>query len=529
MINRHVTAHGIVREVVKPVVDRTSVDTVERLEGMMVQNDTTDSSGLKDPDGVVSGGRPFPLSMIVGQESIKRALLLSAVNYRMGGVVIAGGRGTGKSVMARALHQLLPPIEIIKGSAFNIDPTGEFGIDDFLKTDIEKTGIPLELRETEVVPCPFVQVPLNVMEDRLIGSTDVEESVKAGRTIFSPGLLARAHRGILYVDDVNLLDDEMANILLNVVNEGYVTVEREGVSLRYPCKPLLIATFNPEEGDLRAHFLDRIGVALSADAIPLSVQQRVQAVVKVMDFCSSGDQRSAEAAQELNQAIAMEEDLKLAILMARENLHGVKITTPQIRYLCEEAIRAGCEGHRADIFAVEVARASAALEGRHQINSGDLKLAVKLAIAPRGTFINMPPDECVHSPPPPPPPSQEQMDDKDKEQDDVEEDKEEEEETDDEEDHEDTAPDIPDIPLEFMFDVEATPIEPELLAFALRQRKGMGGGRGRIYSQDRGRYIKPIFPKGKVRRLAGKKDCSACEGSLLKSSHHVTCRCFVHS
>eukprot|EP00553_Chaetoceros_curvisetus_P006257 CAMPEP_0204632782 /NCGR_PEP_ID=MMETSP0717-20131115/25687_1 /ASSEMBLY_ACC=CAM_ASM_000666 /TAXON_ID=230516 /ORGANISM="Chaetoceros curvisetus" /LENGTH=151 /DNA_ID=CAMNT_0051650731 /DNA_START=700 /DNA_END=1152 /DNA_ORIENTATION=+ len=116
------------------------------------------------------GGRPFPLSMVVGQDSIKQALLLSAVNTRMGGVVISGGKGTAKSIMARALHQLLPPIEVIKGSPFNIAPDGEFGVDDFLKTDIANGGTPLEERETEVIKAPFVQVPLNVMEDRLIGS-----------------------------------------------------------------------------------------------------------------------------------------------------------------------------------------------------------------------------------------------------------------------------------------------------------------------------------------------------------------------
>jgi magnesium chelatase subunit D len=456
------------------------------------------------------GGRPFPLSMIVGQENIKQALLLASVNNRMGGVVISGGKGTAKSVMARGLHQLLPPIEVIKGSPFNIDPAGEMGIDDFTRTDLENGGIPLLERETEIIPAPFVQVPLNVMEDRLIGSADLEESVKTGKTVFSPGLLARAHRGVLYVDDINLLDDETANILLNVVTEGYVTVEREGLSLRYPCRPLLIATFNPDEGELRDHLLDRIAVALSADAQPLDVAGRVAAVESVMDFSPSGAQKSKKAEMTLQKAIENEEDLKTAIVFAREYIKDLTIAPTQIQYLCEEAIRAGCQGHRAEIFAVEVARASAALEGR-QINGDDLKLAVKLAIAPRGTWINTPMnDENMMPPPPPPPPPPPQMDEQQNDEDgkDEEEEEEEQQDPDDDESPED-SPNVPDVPQEFMFDADATPMDPDLIQFASRERRGKGGGRGMIFSQDRGRYIKPMLPKGKVIRLAGTYICDA--------------------
>lgn len=468
-------------------------------------NDSTDSlenaSNLSKFD---LGGRPFPLSMIVGQDNIKQALLLSSINYRMGGVVISGGKGTAKSVMARALHQLLPPIEVIKGSPFNIDPEGEFGLDDFTRTDLESGGVPLIERETEVIPCPFVQVPLNVMEDRLIGSADLEESVKSGKTVFSPGLLAKAHRGVLYVDDINLLDDETANILLNVVNEGYVTVEREGISLRYPCKPLLIATFNPDEGELRDHVLDRISIALSADAEKLDINQRVSAVDSVINFSSSGKQKTQDAEIALKAAIENEDDLKTAIIFAREYIKDLKLAPSQIQYLCEEAIRAGCQGHRAEIFACEVARASAALEGR-QVNGDDLRLAVKLAIAPRGTFINQPMDENDLMPPPPPPPPPPQMDEQNNEQDEDKEDEDDDEEIDEpdeDEDREDEAPDVPDVPQEFMFDIDATPMDPDLIEFASRERSGKGGGRGLIFSQDRGRYIKPMLPKGKVVRLA---------------------------
>ena len=476
----------------------------ERAKAVAAALEGNDDVMVKNTELMNLGGRPFPLSMIVGQDSIKQALLLASINLRMGGVVISGGKGTAKSVMARALHQLLPPIEVVKGSPFNIDPAGEFGLDDFTKTDLENGGVPLEERETEVIDCPFVQVPLNVMEDRLIGSADLEESVKTGKTVFSPGLLAKAHRGVLYVDDINLLDEETANILLGVVNEGYVTVEREGISLRYPCRPLLIATFNPDEGELRDHLLDRIAVALSADAQKLDLTQRVDAVDSVLNFSSSGKQKNEKAQSALDEAIENEEDLKTAIVFAREFIKDVKIAPSQIQYLCEEAIRAGCQGHRAEIYACEVARAAAALEGR-QITSDDLKLAVKLAIAPRGTFINTPMDEDEMMPPPPPPPPPPQMDeqqnDQDEDQDDDEEDIDEPDE-DQEDQEQEEQPDVPEVPQEFMFDADSTPLDPELIEFSSRERNGKGGGRGLIFSQDRGRYIKPMLPKGKVVRLA---------------------------
>mmetsp|Transcript_69814 Transcript_69814/g.102307 ORF Transcript_69814/g.102307 Transcript_69814/m.102307 type:complete len:791 (+) Transcript_69814:24-2396(+) len=436
----------------------------------------------------------LPLSLIVGQGPIKTALLLAAVNPRLGGVVIAGGRGTGKSVMARAMHRLLPPIEVIKDSKFNIDPETEDEIDDFTKQTMIANNTPLSEMETEVIECPFVTVPLNVLDDRLLGSVDVEESVKQGKTIFEPGLLARAHRGVLYVDDINLLDNEIANILLSVVSDGWVNVEREGISVRYPCKPLLIATFNPEEADLRSHLLDRIAVSLSADANPLTLEDRVEATKGFLNF-----NQKTMTVEEKTEMEDNEQALKTRIIFAREELRDTKIATKQVAYLCGEASRAGVQGQRADLFACEVARANAALNDR-PVNGDDLKLAVKLVIAPRSKFMQMDnnEDEMLQMPPPPPPPSMEDDAEKDEDQEDDEPDKDQ----DEPDTEEDQAEPEPEVPQDFMFEAEDTIVDPELLDFMTTQKSGGSGGRGLIFSQERGRYIKAMLPRGKVQRLA---------------------------
>ena len=411
----------------------------------------------------------FPLAAVTGHPTLKLALLLAAIDPALGGVVIAGGRGTGKSVLARGLHALLPAIEIIEGS-WNAEPDGE--------------------QPSKVIPAPFVQVPLGVTEDRLVGSVDVARSLADGKTVFQPGLLAEAHRGVLYIDELNLLDANALNLLLAAVSSGVNQVEREGLSISHPCQPLLIATYNPEEGAVRDHLLDRFAIALSADQ-QVSNADRVSITEAAISYAENGDAFRRQW-QEETDALATQ------LLLARQWLPDVQISRDQIAYLVNEALRGGVEGHRAELYALRVARAHAALQGRDQVEAEDLQLAVRLVIAPRAKFQPPPEDQQQPPPPPPPPPgeNEEEPDPPENQDDNTEDD-----EPDEPDDPETDSP--PSVPEEFMLDAESIALDPELLQFqSSTNRAASSGSRGVVLSDSRGRYVRPVLPRGPVRRIA---------------------------
>ncbi|MFP4475677.1 MAG: putative cobaltochelatase [Desulfatibacillaceae bacterium] len=331
----------------------------------------------------------YPFSAIVGQDRLKTALLLCVVDPGIGGVLVRGEKGTAKSTTVRALANLLPDIEVAAGCPFSCDPADGNGACPWCSDNGNGRGV--ERRRVRVLT-----LPLNATEDRVAGGLDFEQAVRTGQRHFSPGLLAQAHRGILYVDEVNLLDDHLVDLVLDAAASGTNRVEREGISFSHPSRFVLVGTMNPEEGELRPQFLDRFGLC-----VDVSGEQDPETRAMVMETREAHDTDPSDffaRYQEADDAFAAQ------ILTARASLGSVTLTTQQrnrIVSLCREA---GVAGHRADIVMERTARAHAALTGRNSVEDEDIAEAARLVLPHRFREAEPPP------PPPPEPPPQEPED-----------------------------------------------------------------------------------------------------------------------
>jgi len=315
--------------------------------------------------------RVFPFTAIVGQEEMKLALLLNVIDPRIGGVMIMGDRGTGKSTTIRALADLLPEIDVVAGDPYNSSPTDP---------DLQSAEVRARAESGETLPIeprqvPMVDLPLGATEDRLCGTIDIEKALSEGVRAFEPGLLAKANRGLLYVDEVNLLDDHLVDVLLDSAASGWNTVEREGVSVRHPARFVLIGSGNPEEGELRPQLLDRFGMSVEVRTVR-DAELRVQVVDQRTSF-------DADPEGFNSTHLASQEALQERAVQAQHLLPSVQIDDDlrlRISSVCGEL---DVDGLRGDIVINRASRALAAFEGRSEVSDDDVARVVACCLRHR--------------------------------------------------------------------------------------------------------------------------------------------------
>jgi len=313
----------------------------------------------------------YPFTAIVGQDLMKLALILNAIDMRIGGVLIRGERGTGKSTAARALAALLPEIDVIADSPFNDDPTRPESWSDFAREKYtDDNNIPTEQRRIS-----FVDLPVSATEDRVVGTLDIEKAIQLGERHFDTGVLANANRGILYVDEINLLDDHIVDLLLDSAAMGVNIVEREGISFSHPARFILVGTMNPEEGDLRPQLLDRFALSVDVTGIK-DTMDRIEILERHIAY--ENDPMDFKAEWE-----PVDDKLSERIAEARTIVDKVKHTSHDLRVIASITSDLQIDGHRADLVILKTARAHAAYEGRESINDRDITLAIRLAIPHR--------------------------------------------------------------------------------------------------------------------------------------------------
>jgi magnesium chelatase subunit I len=318
---------------------------------------------------IVKNLNNFPFAAIIGQEEMKLALQLNVIDPKIGGVMIMGDRGTGKTTTIRALADLLPDITIIKNDPFNTDPKG-------LGKEYE----------TENIKIPMVELPLGATEDRVCGTINLKEILSGGNSTFEPGLLARANRGLLYVDEINLLDDHLVDVLLDSAASGWNTVEREGISIKHPAKFILVGSGNPEEGELRPQLLDRFGMHAEIRTI-----KDPNLRVKIVEERISFDQSPQLWFEKYETA---QINIQNRIINAQNLLNKVVISKDfqlKISQICSEL---QIEGLRGDIVSTRAAKCLAAFENRTEVTSEDIQRTITLCLRHR---LRRDPMESINS------------------------------------------------------------------------------------------------------------------------------------
>ena len=318
----------------------------------------------------------YPFTAIVGQEKMKLALVLNIINPGLSGVLIRGEKGTAKSTAVRALAEILPMIQVIKDSPFQLDPAKELGIHQQICATLgieqpdNKAAVEYIERKINVV-----ELPVGATEDRVVGTLDLEHALKKGEKRVEPGLLAQAHRAILYVDEVNLLDDHVVDVLLDSAAMGVNTIEREGISFSHPARFTLVGTMNPEEGELRPQLLDRFGLCVNIGGIA-RIEDRVTIMERRLDF-------DTDPEAFIEKWKVQSDEIAERITAAKKLYSEVEISRDLLAEIARSCVEVGVDGHRGDIIILKTAKTLAAYRGSTTVEIADIHEAAELALPHR--------------------------------------------------------------------------------------------------------------------------------------------------
>lgn len=420
----------------------------------------------------------LPFTAIIGQEKMKKALILNAINPRIGGVLIRGEKGTAKSTAVRALSEILPEIEVVKDCPFNCDPNDQNGKCDICSEKLESGIKP----ETVFRRMRVLNLPLGATEDRVLGTIDIEKAIKEGIKALEPGILAEANRGILYIDEVNLLDDHVADVLLDSAAMGVNVIEREGISVSHPSNFILVGTMNPEEGELRPQLLDRFGLQVGVESI-FDAKKRVQIVKTAEEF--EGDPEGFLSKCKENQ-----KELSKKILSAKSILKDVVISDDLLEAIANTCIDLGVRSHRAEIVITRTAKTIAALDGRKKVKIEDVKEAMDFALPHRMRRTPFEQPEL-------------NRDDLDNSLSNSKKNKKDQDKRNSEEEKLDTNSEVNEVPKESVFDI-GKPIDTKNIHKGQKDKIYRKRVRGRSFSSkgSKGKYIRSEIPKEKPKDIA---------------------------